>query len=145
MATIHGSFRGREGSAPSFVSRAGVAKLAEIDVDRLRVMYDAGELPPVDAWHVDMNFARPLWLMETIENWIRERWQKEPPASSAPSEPTGRMLLRAESWPKVPSPEELAELNIEVAGELLAEEAEALANGRRPGEAPFEPSVPEED
>lgn len=55
------------------------------------------------------------------------------------------MFLRAEPYPRRLSPEELAELNIKVAGELLAEEAEAIANGRRPGEAPFEPSVPEED
>jgi hypothetical protein len=40
---------------------------------------------------------------------------------------------------------ELTELNLEVAGEVLAEEAEATANGGRPGETPFEPSIPEED
>jgi len=144
MATIHGSFRRREGSTPSFISRAGVAKFAEIDVDRLRAMYDAGELPPVDAWHVDMDFARPLWLFDTIESWIRERWQNDPPPSSAPAEPAGLMGF-ANSWPTPPTPEELAELNLEVAGEMLAEEAEAIANGPQPGDVPFEPSIPEED
>jgi hypothetical protein len=61
-------------------------------------MYDAGGLPPVDAWHVDMNFARPLWRMDTIEDWIRERWQKEPPPPASAGPIAGLRL--AGSWPR---------------------------------------------
>jgi hypothetical protein len=157
--------------APNFISRKGIAGLADLSVDRIRQMYDAGELPPVEGWHVDVDLARPLWHIDTIEQWVRERWAEEERRRAdrsaaekltAPPEPAPSKLA---PFPVAPdqrpgcyfgsmrrsgpvSPEEFDAFLAEAPGIASTTDPDGITrlwpNGG-PEEEPWQPSIPQED